>query len=154
VTERSPTTRRQSVLRFLGWSAAVVAVLAVTGLVILGAYLTAPPPYEPTPFDSTRWKAARDWDYRKGDNVRRSMVQSLRGSHLLERKTRAEVEALLGPPEGADEKLADDSRVPPEVAAAAKQWDYEIGYAGLDFDFLAVYFDRKGRVGGVEVWQG
>jgi hypothetical protein len=148
--------RRRAGADVLGWLVAAVlglAVLSFIGVAIL-AKCIEPTPEEPIPFDSAQWKAARDWDYRKGDNVRRRMVPSLRASHLLEGKTREEVAALLGPPEGADGELRDDSRVPPEVAPAAAQWDYEIGYAVMDYGFLAVHFDRLGRVQFIQEWQG
>jgi hypothetical protein len=156
MTEGSPIIRRRSLLRVVAWLvgvAAVLAALATMGLVISGAYI-ASPPREKVPFDSAQWKAARHWDYQKGSNPRAAMVLSLRAGRLLQGKTRTEVEALLGPPEGVDGRMPDELRVPRDVAAVAAQWDYEIGYAAMDYDFLAVQFDRKGHVRRVDEWQG
>jgi len=138
--------------RFAVAIASVTAVAAVSAAAFV--FWPRPVGWGNAPFDSERWIAAKN---SSPDNPRGKMIRSLVRSHELRGKTRAEIVALLGAPDGADRQIADSLRVSDDVASSASEFDYVLGmYSGyrVDYDFLSVEFDREGRVRAWWVWQG
>lgn len=96
----------------------------------------------PIRFDSVAWKRADPIeDYR---TVRNQMIGDLLSRRLLEGRTRAQVEILLGPPlEGPlDEAGVDGDRWHMAYYLGMER----CGWASLDDEFLVIRFDSDGEV--------
>lgn len=109
-------------------------------------------------FDSEAWRRADAHDF---DCARGGMVWELLATRRLSGLTRAQVEALLGPPDNLGEQwptrpLGEVTN--PEIAMMqAEAWEYCIGYCSgfrIDPDFLVVTFGGDGRVSKYYTYQG
>jgi hypothetical protein len=132
-----------------------VVIGVAVAAVLLGALLLSSRPvgWGDQAFDQRQWKAAKSWE---ADNPRGKMVRSLMRAHDLRGMTRDQVIALLGPPDGVDKRIEDNLSVSGADAAAAGEFEYLLGaYSGyrVDFDFLAIRFDKRGRVRAWGLWQ-
>lgn len=100
-------------------------------------------------FDDHTWKANKNWD---SDNPRGRMLDSLLAGNRLKGMARAQVIDLLGSPDGLGGRMPDNLTVAEEAALTSAQFDYIVGTSGLDYEFLAIHFDREGLVSRWEIW--
>ena len=147
-----PKKRRSRLWLLIGLP---LVLLVVAGGLLAAFFAFMPDEWpEARPFDQRIWKAAKNWD---SDSPRASMVDSLLADDRLRGMTRAQVIALLGPPDGVDDYTPDSMRVSQQELAGAEEFQYVLGmWSGfrMDYDCLAVRFGRGGRVVGWNVWQG
>jgi hypothetical protein len=121
------------------WSTKIKVLVGVVGVVVMCAlafvaYTSSRDlSFHPRQFDSTAWK--------QGDiRVRGEMIESLRSQALLRDKTRDEVLALLGKPDGDDQGQI--------------RYHVDIGMRIAWRPFLSslyIEFDDKSRVSGVQM---
>jgi hypothetical protein len=138
-------TRRRPIV----WRA---LLLGCVGTVLLMARpIRLWPHAEGPPFERSRWLAGKTWS--EAPNPRHDMVESLLAHRHLRGKTRAEVIALLGVPDGVGGVLRGDLKVPASASAQSTEFDYLIGMALIDYEFLALHFGTDGRVSGWEIGQ-
>lgn len=122
----------------------ILIVLAVGTLIALSPYILLFGTYSyqslcehlhRMPFDSTSWQDSKQVD--SEDPVRIRMVDDLIRSRRLDRRSRAEVEKLLGKPTETEYFKEYD-------------WMYwlgpERGFMGIDSEWLAISFDSSGVV--------
>jgi hypothetical protein len=99
------------------------------------------------PFDAQQWQ--KEKGNTKQDNPRGRMVRSLLRSHTLNGKSKEEIITLLGQPDWTSSNDIPLTKV--------QEFDYEVGwYSGfrIDPDYLAIYFDKDGKVIKYAVQQG
>jgi len=88
-------------------------------------------------FDAAAWQLANDEKDISSTGPRSTMIDDLRSSGVLEGKTRAEVEGLLGPPL---------RRYPGETDRLRHLVGWTGGFMEIDPMVLVIHFGRDGRV--------
>jgi len=119
-------------LSFLG---IVGIVVLVVGLFI--AWIVFDSPFDDQKFDLMVW--VEHHNSRDPDNPRGKMADDLEKRLLKDRPTRAQVIALLGPP---DSMSTSDWRKKNFLSYNLGMWSG----IGLDYDSFDIYFDDEGRV--------
>jgi hypothetical protein len=129
----------------------ILLMIGVVGLAVVALPVLMPSElHQDLTFDQQVWKANKNWDM---DNPRGRMLDSLLAGNRLRGLTRAEVIALLGPPDGLDNHVPDDLAVSEEAILTSEGLDYVVGTSFLDYLFLSICFDSHGRVRRWSVWQ-
>lgn len=128
---------------FLGRSVRPIAFavgLLLPAVAFVGAFVVIPAirhRLNARAFDSAAWKRANDEKDLSSTGPRPTMLDDLRSSGVLDGKTRAEVEDLLGPP------------LPP-YPGEADRFRYLVGWRGgfmeIDPTVLVIHFGPDGRV--------
>lgn len=90
-------------------------------------------------FDSEKWKHSNDTSEDTW-SLRWDMMNDLRNNYTLVGKTRKQIIALLGKPDGDD-----DTKI-----------SYYLGYSktGINTGILTLFFDKDDKVSKISVWQG
>ncbi len=132
----------------------LLLTITAVGLAVIALRVLFPSEWhQDLTFDQQVWKANKNWDR---DNPRGRMLESLLADDRLRGMTRAQVVALLGPPDGAGHRVADSLTVSDDEAEAAEEFVYVVGcWSGsrMDPDCLSIRFGSDDRVTGWRVWQ-